>query len=47
MDAIENNLSPEFKEEFKEGGLNMSTAYELSGLPEEEQTKAFEEYQEV
>ncbi len=46
MDAIENNLSPEFKEEFKEGGLNMSTAYELSGLPEEEQTKAFKEYQE-
>ena len=46
MDAIEKNLSLEFKEEFRDGGLNMSTAYELSGLPEKEQKEAFEKYQE-
>jgi ParB family chromosome partitioning protein len=46
MDAIEKNLSPEFKEEFKGGGINMSTAYELSGLPEEKQKEAHREYQE-
>lgn len=46
MDAIEKNLTPEFKEELKEGGLNMSTAYELSGLPKDKQEEVFEEYKE-
>jgi ParB family chromosome partitioning protein len=46
MEAISNNLTPEFKEELKEGRVNLSSAYELSGLPEEQQKKAFEEYQE-
>jgi len=46
MDAIANNLSDDFKQEFKENNINISTAYELSGLPEDKQKKAFEEYTE-
>jgi ParB-like chromosome segregation protein Spo0J len=46
MEAITNNLMPEFKEELKEGHVNLSSAYELSGLPEEQQKKAFEEFKE-
>lgn len=45
-DAIQNNLAPAFMAEFKEDKLNISTAYELSGLTLEEQKVAFEEYQE-
>lgn len=44
MEAIDRNLSPEFKEELKDGNLNISTAYELSGLPSEKQREALEEY---
>lgn len=44
MDAISNNLTPDFQEELKEEKLNMSTAYELSGLAEEKQKEIFEEY---
>lgn len=43
-DAIHNNLAPAFMGEFKEGGINLSTAYELSGLSLDEQKEAFEEY---
>ncbi|RCX20911.1 ParB-like chromosome segregation protein Spo0J [Anaerobacterium chartisolvens] len=44
MDAISSNLSPEFKEELKQSNVNISTAYELSGLPEEKQQQAYQEY---
>ncbi len=44
MEGITNNLIPEFKEEFKEEKVNVSTAHELSTLPEYEQQAAFEEY---
>lgn len=46
LNAIENNLSPEFKEEFKDGKIGVSAAYELSGMSEEKQAAAFEEYKE-
>jgi len=46
MNAINNNLIPELADEFKSGGIGMSTAYELSGLPEEKQEEAFSEYKE-
>lgn len=44
-DAIIRNLCPAFMEELKEDRINVSTAYELSGLSEEEQKAAFAEYQ--
>ena len=44
-DTIIRHLSPEFKEELKEDRINLSTAYELAGLPEEEQRAAFDDYQ--
>lgn len=37
MDSINNNLTPEAKEEFKKGSLGITAAYETSKLPEEEQ----------
>lgn len=43
MESIDKRLSPELKEAFKEEEINISTAYELSKLPEEEQRKAHEE----
>lgn len=43
-DAIAKNLSEDFTEELKQDRINISTAYELSGLTEEEQTTAFTEY---
>lgn len=46
LNAIENNLTPEFKEEFKEGKIGTSTAYELSGMSREQQAAAFDEYKE-
>ena len=46
MEAITNNLSDEFVEEFKESKVNLSTAYELSGLPEEKQEVAYQKYKE-
>lgn len=46
MEAITKNLTPEFKEELKKGRVNMSTAYEISGMPEEQQQEAYEEYRE-
>lgn len=46
LSAIENNLTPEFKEKFKEGRIGTSAAYELSGMSEEQQKQAYSEYQE-
>jgi len=46
MNAITKNLIPELTDEFKDGGLGLSAAYELSGLPEEKQKEAFSEYEE-
>ena len=45
MEAIDKNLSSEFKDELKEGKVNLSTAYELSGMPIEQQQEAYAEYQ--
>jgi ParB family chromosome partitioning protein len=46
MEAIDNNLSTEFKQEMEKGNINISTAHELSRKTEEEQAKAYEQYQE-
>lgn len=46
MESIDKNLSEEFKEEFKNDNVNISIAYEISGLPEENQKKVYEEYKE-
>lgn len=37
MESIENNLTPEAKEQFKQGNMGITAAYETSKLPEEEQ----------
>jgi ParB family transcriptional regulator, chromosome partitioning protein len=42
MESINEKLSPELKESFKEQDINITAAYELSRLPKEEQVKAFE-----
>lgn len=46
MEAIAKHLSEDFKVEVKEGRVNMSTAYEISGMTEEQQREAYVEYQE-
>ncbi|MCY7485788.1 ParB N-terminal domain-containing protein [Paenibacillus alvei] len=46
MESISNNLTDAFKTELQNGQVNMSTAYELSGLPVEQQQEAYEEYRE-
>lgn len=46
LNAIDNNLTPEFKEEFKEGKIGTSAAYELSGMSAEQQKQAYSEYRE-
>lgn len=43
-DTIIRHLSPEFTEELKADRINLSTAYELAGLPAENQNAAFKEY---
>ncbi len=47
MDAINNNLSPEFMTEFEQQKIGISEAYELSGMPIEKQAAAYEQYQEA
>lgn len=47
FDAITRNLCPAFMEELKTDRINISTAYELSGLSAEDQAAAFEEYRET
>ncbi len=44
-DTIIRHLSPEFKEELKADRINLSTAYELAGLPEEGPAGRVREYQ--
>lgn len=46
LNAIDNNLTPEFKEEFKQGKIGTSAAYEISGMSEEQQKKVYSEYRE-
>ncbi len=46
MEAIDNNLSNEFKEELAAGNINISTAHELSRKTEEEQAQAYAQYEE-
>lgn len=45
MESIDKNLAPEFKEELREGNVNISTAYELSTMPTDKQQEVYEEYQ--
>lgn len=45
MEAIDKNLTPAFKEELKEGRVNLSTAYEISGMTEDRQKEVYEDYQ--
>lgn len=47
FDAINRNLCPAFMAELKADRINISTAYELSGLSAEDQAAAFEEYRET
>ena len=47
MEAIDNNLSDDFKEELRKGNINISTAHELSRLDEEKQTEAYGQYEEM
>lgn len=46
MDSINKRLTPELKEEFKEGNINITTAYDLSRLPEEQQHEVLQEKEE-
>ena len=46
MEAIDNNLSDEFKQELEKGNINISTAHELSRLDEEKQAEAYQKYEE-
>lgn len=45
MESIEKNLSEEFKGEFKDQNINISAAYEISTLSEEEQQKVLQKYE--
>lgn len=47
FDAITRNLCPTFMEELKADRINISTAYELSGLSAEDQAAAFEQFRET
>ncbi|WP_193768858.1 ParB/RepB/Spo0J family partition protein [Metasolibacillus meyeri] len=46
MDSINKKLTPALKEEFKAENINITTAYELSRLPEEKQQEVVQEYKE-
>lgn len=46
MEAIDNNLSGDFKQELEKGNIGISTAHELSRLSEEEQADAYKQYEE-
>ena len=46
MEAIENNLSKEFKQELEKGNIGISTAHELSRLDEEKQAQVYAQYEE-
>lgn len=46
IESVNNNLITEFKEELKKERLTFSAAYELSGMPIEEQQEAMERFRE-
>lgn len=46
IESVNRNLIPEFREELKKERLTFSAAYEISGMPEEEQKEALEKYRE-
>lgn len=46
MESISKNLAEEFKQEFKEDKVNISTAYELSKLEQDQQEEILKEYKE-
>lgn len=46
MDSISNNLSEDLKKEFKEEKINISTAYEISGLDSEQQKEVYKQAKE-
>ena len=47
MESINEHLIPEIKEEFKGGTIGITAAYELSTLPEAEQTAAVDKVKEI
>ena len=47
MESVSNNLIPEFREELTKERLTFSAAYELSGMPAEEQREALGKYMET
>lgn len=44
IESVNNNLIPEFKEELNKERLTFSAAYELSGMPEDEQRETYASY---
>ncbi|EON71796.1 ParB/RepB/Spo0J family partition protein [Lysinibacillus sphaericus] len=46
MDSINKKLTPELKEAFSKEDINITTAYEMSRLPEEKQQEVIQEYKE-
>lgn len=46
MDSISNNLSEDLKKEFKKEKINISTAYEISGLDSEQQKEVYKQAKE-
>lgn len=46
MESINKNLTTELKEEFSKEKINITTAYEMSRLPEEKQQEVIQEYKE-
>ncbi|WP_273328190.1 ParB/RepB/Spo0J family partition protein [Vallitalea guaymasensis] len=47
MESISKHLTEEFKQEFQQDNINISTAYELSTLPEQVQQEIIEEYEDT
>lgn len=47
IEAVNNNLIPEWREELKKERLTFSAAYELSGMTEDEQREALEKFAET
>lgn len=43
MESVDRNLVPDAKEEFQQGGMNFSTAYETSLLPAEQQQQVVDD----
>ena len=43
MDAINNNATPEIKEQLKNGNMGITAAYEAAKLPEDEQREIAEQ----